>query len=163
VGGFAPLYPPCAPNTTHIHYYSCKKYNTYPTTHTDELSQLWHARLGHLNYGKMQLLSKMVHGLPNISSPKGVCGRFVLGKHHREMFEKGKAWHAKEPLQLIHSDICGPLETPSLSHAIYFLTFIDNFSKKSWVYFPKHKSETFTKFQEFKSFAEKESGKSIKP
>ena len=51
------------------------------------------------------------------------------------MFEKGKVWRAKEPLQLIHSDICGPLETPSLSHAIYFGNFIDDFNKKSWFYF----------------------------
>lgn len=58
----------------------------------------------------------MVHGLPNISFAKGVCEGCVLGKHHREMIEKGKAWHAKEPLQLIHSDICGSLEASSLSH-----------------------------------------------
>jgi len=78
----------------------------------------------------MQVLSKMVVGLPKIYSSKGVFEGCVLGKHHREMFDKGKAWHAKEPLQLIHSDICGPLESPSLSHAIYFLTFIDDFSCK---------------------------------
>ena len=110
----------------------------------------------------MQLLSKMVHGLPNISSTKGVCEGCVLRKHHREMFEKGKAWCAKELLQLIHSDICGPLEVSYLSHSVYFLTFIDDFSIKSWVYFLKHKSETFAKFQEFKSFVEKESDISIK-
>ena len=75
-------------------------------SHADEHSKLWHERLGHLNYGKMKLLTKMVHG---------------------EMFEKGKAWRAKEPLQLIHSDICDPLEVPSISHAVYFLTFIDDF------------------------------------
>ena len=43
----------------------------------------------------MKLLSKMVHGLPNILYTKGVCEGYVLGKHHREMFEKGKAWHVK--------------------------------------------------------------------
>ena len=63
--------------------------------HLDELIELWNAILGHLNYGKMQSLSKMVHGLPNISSTKGACEGYVLGKHRREMFEKGKAWHAK--------------------------------------------------------------------
>ena len=78
------------------------------------------------------------------------------------MFDKGKAWCAKEPLQLIHSDICGPLEVPSMSHAIYFLTFIDDFSRKSWVYFLKHKSETFFKFQLFKSLVENESGKRLR-
>ena len=55
-------------------------------------------RLSHLNYGKMQMLTKMVHGLPHILSTNGVCEGCVLGKHHREMFDKGKAWHAKEPL-----------------------------------------------------------------
>ena len=95
----------------------------------------------------MQLLTKMVHGLPHISSTDDVCEGFVLGKHHREIFEKGKAWRAKEPLLLIHSDICGPLEVPSLSCTVYFLTFIDDFSRKSWVYFLKKKSETLVKFQ----------------
>jgi len=114
--------------------------------HVDEISKLWHERLGHLNYGKMKVLSKMVVGLPHISSSKGVWEGCVLGKHHRDMFDKGKAWRAKEPLQLIHSDICGPLETP-LSHAVYFLTFIDDFTCKSWVYFLKYKSKTFGKFQ----------------
>ena len=55
--------------------------------HADELSQLWNEILGHLNYGKMQLLTKMVHGLPNISSTTGVCEGCVLSKHHREMFD----------------------------------------------------------------------------
>ena len=110
----------------------------------------------------MQLLTKMVHGLPHISSTNGVCEGCVLGKHHREMFERGKAWRAKEPLQLIHSDICGPLEVPSLSRTVYFLTFIDDFSRKSWVYFLKNKSEVFSIFQIFKSLVENEFGKKIK-
>ena len=97
----------------------------------------------------MQLLTKMVHGLPHISSTNGVCEDSILGKHHREMFEKGKAWHAKERLQLIHNDICGPLEVPSLSHTVYFLTFIDDFSRKSWVYFLKNKSEVFFNISNF--------------
>ena len=86
-------------------------------------------RLGHLNYGKMQIFYKMVLGLPSISSTKGVCEGCVLGKHHKEMFDKSKSWHAKEPLQLIHTYICGPLETP-LSHTVYFLTFIVDYSRK---------------------------------
>jgi transposase InsO family protein len=43
-----------------------------------------------------------------------------------------------------------------------FLTFINDYSRKSWVYFWKHKSETFGKFQEFKTMVESQSGKSIK-
>jgi len=109
----------------------------------------------------MQVLSRMVVGLPHISSSKGVCEGCSFGKHHREIFDKGKVWRAKEPLQLIHSDICGPLETP-LSHAFYFLTFIDDFTHKTWVYFLKYKSETFGNFYEFKNLVENESNKKIK-
>ena len=107
-------------------------------------------------------MSKMALVLPSISSTKGVCEGCVLGKHHKEMFGKGKAWHAKECLQLIHNDICGPLEVPSLSHTVYFLTFIDDFSRKSWVYFLKNKSAVFSIFQIFKYLVENESGKKIK-
>jgi len=46
----------------------------------------------------MHLLSKMVHGLPPISSTKSVCEGCVLGKHHMEKFEQDKAWHAQEQL-----------------------------------------------------------------
>ena len=59
--------------------------------HDNEISKLWHERLGHLNYGKMQMLSKMVVGLPHISSSKGVCEGFGFGKQHIEMFDKGKS------------------------------------------------------------------------
>lgn len=44
-----------------------------------------------MNNGKIHLLSKMVLGLPVISSTKGVCEACMLGKHHKEMFDKGKA------------------------------------------------------------------------
>ena len=71
------------------------------------------------------------------------------------MFDKGKARRTKEPLHLIHSDICCPLETPSLYHVVYLLTFIDNYSRKSWVYFLKHKSEIFGIFREINPLLKK--------
>ena len=77
------------------------------------------------------------------------------------MFDKDKAWRDKEPLQLIHIGICHPNKTSALSHAVYFLTFIDDYSHKSWVYFLKHKSETFGIFQKFRSMFEDESSKCI--
>ena len=64
--------------------------------HANEQSKLWHERLGHLNYGKMKMLSKIALGLPTFSSTKGVCEGCVPGKHYKEMFDKGKSWHANE-------------------------------------------------------------------
>jgi transposase InsO family protein len=54
------------------------------------------------------------------------------------------------------------MKTPSLGGSIYFLTFIDDYSRKTWVYFLKHKSKTFDKFKEFNALVEKQSGLSIK-
>ena len=67
-----------------------------------------HGRLGHYIYGKMQLLYKMVLGLPTISSIKGFFESGVFSKHHKEKIDKDKFLHSKEKIQLIHSDICGP-------------------------------------------------------
>lgn len=61
-------------------------------------------------------------------------------------------------MQLVHTDICGPMKTQSLGGSIYFLTFIDDFSRNIWIYFLKQKSEAFEKFKELKTLVEKQSG-----
>ena len=53
-------------------------------------------------------------------------------------------------VDLIHSDICGPMSSPSLSGYLYCVLFIDDHSRKSWIYFLKAKSETLDRFKEFK-------------
>jgi hypothetical protein len=58
--------------------------------------------------------------------------------------------------------ITGPMQTNSIGGSFYFLTFIDDFSRKIWIYFLRHKSKTFTKFKEFKSEDEKYSAKYVK-
>jgi hypothetical protein len=65
------------------------------------------------------------------SCKDGVCVGFVLDKHHRDNFYKRASWHALGPLQLVHSDLCGPLSSPSFSGCKYFLTFIDDFSRRT--------------------------------
>eukprot|EP00253_Pinus_taeda_P028506 PITA_28506 len=131
--------------------------------HNDEVSKLWHERFGHLNYRSLQHLCKenMVTGLPMVSCRDGVCSGCVLGKHHRDSFDKRASWHASAPLQLVHSDLCGPLPVASFSGCKYFLTFIDDFSRRTWVYFLKLKSEVFDTFLAFKAFVEKPSGHQI--
>ena len=55
---------------------------------------------------------------------------------------------------LVHSYECSPVSTPSLSGYLYYVLFIDDFSRKAWIYFMKSKSETFSKFQEYKALVE---------
>lgn len=125
---------------------------------------LRHLRFGHLNFGGLKLLSRkgMVRGLPLIEKPDNLCEGCILGKQHRESFPSGKSIKAKAPLEIVHSDLCGPMQTPSLAGSQYFLTFIDDFTRKTWVYFLKNKSEVFEKFQNFKAFVENQSGLHIK-
>jgi len=64
-------------------------------------------------------------------------------------------------LQLVHTDICGTLDPVSLGGNRYFITFIDDFSRKSWVYILKEKFAAFTTFKGFKALVEAESGHMI--
>ena len=65
-------------------------------------------------------------------------------------------------LDIVHSDICGPMQTTSLSECVYYASFIDDYCRKTWIYFLKKKDEVFEKFKEFKALVENLSKKKIK-
>ena len=88
----------------------------------------------------------MVVGLPSINHTGVICEGCVCGKQQRASFLVGKSWRAKVPLGIIHADICGKMQSESLSKSKYFLLFVDDFSRMSWVYFLREKSEAFSKF-----------------
>jgi len=130
----------------------------------DEDSWLWHYRFGHLNYrGLNQLVNKyMILGVPKIEIPSTVCDTCLLGKQPRNASSSSTASRSKELRNVVYSDVCGPLEVPSLGGNKYFINFIDEFSRKLWLYLITAKSEAFDMFQKFKILVEKQSGKSIK-
>ncbi|KAL0359481.1 UNVERIFIED_CONTAM: Retrovirus-related Pol polyprotein from transposon TNT 1-94 [Sesamum angustifolium] len=72
------------------------------------------------------------------------------------------SWRAKAVLELIHTDVCGPMRTPSHEQNRYFILFIDDYSRMTWVYFMREKFEVFKVFKKFKNLVEKQSGRSIK-
>ncbi|KAD7478319.1 hypothetical protein E3N88_01455 [Mikania micrantha] len=125
-------------------------------------SILWHNRYGHLHEQALQLLktSNMVDGLPLIGSlPE--CEGCIYGKQTRNPFPH-HAWRSTQPLQLVHADLVGPMPTPSLGGNRYYFLLTDDFTRISWVYFMKRKSESFSLFKKFKAKVEKESGWFIK-
>ncbi|KAG6488118.1 hypothetical protein ZIOFF_056876 [Zingiber officinale] len=127
-------------------------------------SHLWHLRYGHLNRKGLALLKQksMVVGLPSIQVAEGdVCEGCVFGKHHRLPFPN-TSWRAQAPLELVHADICGPTQTPSLGNRRYFLLFVDDYTRMIWIYFLEKKSDAFTTFMKFKALAENQSGCWIK-
>jgi hypothetical protein len=77
----------------------------------------------------------MVEGFPPFQEPVTSCERCILTKKHMDIFSRGVSYRENEPLELVHIDLCGPMQTQSLGGSYYFLTFIDDYSRKNWVYF----------------------------
>lgn len=90
----------------------------FQVTSEDETTQLWHRRFGHLNMKGLRMLAyrKMVEGLPIVKASNKLCSSCVTGKQHRDSFPKKSLWRATKPLQLVNSDICGPITPESNSH-----------------------------------------------
>ena len=104
----------------------------------------------------------MVEGLSVIKETTGICKGCVVGKHPEHKFDRGKASRATCILGPIHSDISGPMPITSMNGSRYLLKFIDDFSRYSWVFFIKKKSEVCEKFTELKALIENASGLKIK-
>ncbi|KAG8498213.1 hypothetical protein CXB51_006868 [Gossypium anomalum] len=111
----------------------------------DDITKLWHMRLGHISENRMVELSK--RGLLNRQGicKLNFCEQCVFEKQKRVRFTRG-IHNTKEILDYIHSELCGPSRVPSRGGANYMLTFIDYFSRKVWAFFLKQKSDAFFAF-----------------
>jgi hypothetical protein len=122
---------------------------------------LWHMRLGHLGERSMFELHKR-NLLKGVKSCKlGFCKYCVYGKQRRVSFKVG-SHTSKGVLEYVHSDVWGPVAVSSNGGAYYFVSFIDDFSRKVWVYFMKHKSEVFTIFKQWKAQVENQTERKVK-
>ena len=124
--------------------------------------ELWHRRFGHLHYRALPSLQKMVKGMHIFHfEHDGICRGCILSKNNKKSCPNSNK-RSKGILDLIHSDIRGPMSAPSLSVYLYYVLFIDDFFRRSWIYFLKAKNETFNKFQEFKALIENQIGKHVR-
>ncbi|GKC62046.1 zinc finger, CCHC-type containing protein [Tanacetum coccineum] len=122
-------------------------------------SILWHARLGHVHFNGMQDMSK--DGLIlafDMDTEK--CKTCMLNKITKKPFQNIK--REIEVLEFIHSDLCNLHATPSLGNKKYFMTFIDDDSRFSYVYLLHTKDEALDKFKVFKTEVELQQGSLIK-
>jgi hypothetical protein len=117
-------------------------------------SELWHRIFSHLHYKSLLVVRKMVTSLPEIQAElDGVCKECAQGKNVKHSFPNSDS-RAKGFLDIVHSDIFGPMSTTSLSGYVYYVSFIDDYSRKTWIYLLKEKNEVFGKFKEFKDLVE---------
>jgi hypothetical protein len=107
--------------------------------------------MAHLHHGALRGLREVVTGVPQLSSEhQDVCRGCALGKFTKASFPNSDTM-STGVLDLVHTDVCGPMSRASLSGREYYLTFIVYYSRKTWIYSLKTKSEVFKRFQEFKA------------
>ncbi|GJU95269.1 retrovirus-related pol polyprotein from transposon TNT 1-94 [Tanacetum coccineum] len=110
----------------------------------ENLNWLWHKILAHLNFKTINKLAKqnLVIGLPSLVYSKDKpCSSCEKGKHHRANFKTKQTSSIKKCLHLLHIDLFGPVTPRFINHEKYTLVIIDEYSRYTWVYFLKKKSQ----------------------
>lgn len=125
------------------------------------ISKLWHMRLGHISEKGLDILCKQGL-LDKLKKAKlDFCEHCVYGKQHRVKF--GKAIHrTKSIVDYIHTDVWGPSKEVSKGGRRYFVTFIDDFSRRVWLYAMKTKDEVVEIFKIWKTMIETQTVKKVK-
>ena len=107
-------------------------------------SNLWHGRLGHVNYDALSRLINLNHILTFQIDAKHKCETCVEEKLTRSSFQSVQ--RHTEPLDLIHRDICDLKIVQTRGGKKYFITFVDDNTKYYYVYLLKSKDEVIHKF-----------------
>jgi transposase InsO family protein len=124
-----------------------------------ESSSLWHGRLAHLNFKYLKYMSK--HGLISYKHDNNEkCEIFIQAKVTKKPFPT--IHRNSQILELIHSDICELNGILTRGGKSYFITFIDDFSRYTYVYLMKNKDEAFSMFKRYKYEVENKKEKKIK-
>lgn len=92
---------------------------------------------------------------------KSTCKVCCEGKQTRLPFGH-KGTRSNENLEVVHADVCGPMESNSIGGARYFLIFVDYYTRAVFVYFLKANNKVFKYFKEFKSMTENQQNKKLK-
>jgi transposase InsO family protein len=124
-------------------------------------SKIWHMRLGHMSQLGLAELSKrgLLKGYNN--NELDFCEHCVFGKHKRVKFNT--SIHTTEGiLDYVHADLRRPSQKHSLSDCRYMLTIIDDYSRRVFPYFLKHKHEAFDAFKAWKVMVEKQTERKVK-
>nr|GEZ13243.1 hypothetical protein [Tanacetum cinerariifolium] len=108
--------------------------------HALDSSYLWHCYLGHINKKRMDKLQRDGILQPTQDESLNKCKSCISGKMACKPFPH-QVERAKDLLELIHIDVCGPFRTVSREGASFFITFTDDFSRYGYLYLMKHKHE----------------------
>lgn len=116
-----------------------------------ESCDLWHMRLGHINFRKLNDMMKS-NLIPTFDKNSNSCTTCMLTKITRQPFKSVE--RSSKVLDLIHSDVCDLHGWPTIGGKKYFVTFIDDYSRFCYVYLMHSKNEVLDKFKIFKAQVE---------
>lgn len=132
--------------------------------------RLWHQRLGHLNEAAVQQLfsKRMIADIEEqlrrvrkrwrrdrqSTPPSPPCEACALGKSHRQPHSTAPGTRASAPLELVHTDVCGPFRVRGTGGALYFMTVVDDHSRLIWIRFLTDRKDIFLQFRAFRAWAE---------
>jgi len=126
-----------------------------------EESTIWHRRMGHASYSGLKSVVKANDGIKLNKIEESKCTVCIKGKQTRVPNHQ-EGTRAKELLEIVHSDVLGPLKRKSFSGRRFLVTFIDDYSRKVFVYPIKNKFNVFDCFVQFKTYAENQCGRKVK-
>jgi hypothetical protein len=125
---------------------------------------LWHKRMGHLSFNNLIKASRKeaMKDMPKVIKPLNpIFKHHQLGKKTKVRF-KTKEYSTSRPLELVHTDLCGPTRTRSIQGENNFMLIINDYIRMTLVYFLKEKLEAFEMFKEFKYDVDNETDLNIK-
>ena len=124
--------------------------------------ELWHNRLGHMSAKGLMILAEknLLTGMKKGFLKR--CAHCLSGKQTGVAFKTHR--HTRKPgmLDLVYSDVYGPMKTKTLGGSLYFVTFIDDHSRKIWVYTLKIKDQVLGVFKQFHALVERQSSEKLK-
>ena len=115
---------------------------------------LWHYQFGHINESRINKLYKDNFFDPYDYESYGTCESCLMGKLIKTPFTR-YGGQVSDILDLVHTDVCGPMLTQAKDGYSYFITFTDDGSKFGYMYLMKYKFEVFNKFKEYQRMIKK--------
>uniref|UniRef100_A0A2N9GRJ3 Integrase catalytic domain-containing protein n=1 Tax=Fagus sylvatica TaxID=28930 RepID=A0A2N9GRJ3_FAGSY len=121
---------------------------------------LWHSRLGHASLSRLQLLASQGH-LGSVNFNKFDCMSCQFGKQTKLPFNNSDSF-SSAPFDLVHSDVWGPAPFTTEGGSRYFVIFVDDYSRFTWIYLLKHRSDLVSIFQTFHKMIQTQFSRTIK-
>uniref|UniRef100_T1ISZ7 Integrase catalytic domain-containing protein n=1 Tax=Strigamia maritima TaxID=126957 RepID=T1ISZ7_STRMM len=128
----------------------------------DDLSRLWHRRLGHMDAAYHDQVKSRVDGLGTGPDIGHVCPECLVGRQAAKPYGRTQGSSSTAPLELLHVDLIGALPVESLGGSRFVLTIVDDFSRKVFVFFLRSKADASQRLIDFVRYHEKQMPYTVK-